>query len=340
MKVVLSPISFWFHDLCSCLQDCIATVLLYYRQDPILTMGAAWEFYHAPEQVSREEFYHPLPRPSLAESMMPFHPISSAWHQSDDPEAAWRDVKAMLAERKPVIVAVDNFYMPIRPAYGDVHAAHLMVAFGFDDETDEVYILESTPPQFKGPLPVKQFLIARNSENPIVGERDFFFTGTPIKSRWLQLEIHEPFPELTREWVTEVISTNLGRFQAASSDSVWRGIEGLKQYLRSIGERATGPSAGAALQELYTVGWTAQSTAALHADFLIQAGRRLDWPQLAEAGRSVDRIANEWTALRLLGAHGFARPAEVTERLRQKTSRFLVHHEQTLELLDWAIHSS
>ncbi|HEX6290607.1 MAG TPA: BtrH N-terminal domain-containing protein [Herpetosiphonaceae bacterium] len=338
MKVVLSPMSFWFHDLCSCLQDCIATVLLYYGHDPILTMGASWEFYHDPAQVSREEFYHPLPRPTLAQSMMPFHPLTSTWHQSDDPEAAWRDVKAMIAQQKPVIVAVDNFYMPIRPAYGDVHAAHLMVAFGFDDDADEVYLLESTPPQFRGPLPVTQFLIARNSDNPIVGERDFFFTGTPIKSRWLQLEIHEPFPDLTRAWVMEVVSTNLSRFHAPSSGPAWSGLEGLQHYLYAIGERATGPDAGVALQELYTVGWTAQGAAALHADFLMQAGHRLDWPRLTEVGRHVERIANEWTTLRMLGAHGFSRPADVAERLRRRTVRFLADHEQTLKLLDWALH--
>lgn len=337
MKVVLSPISYWFHDLCSCLQDCIATVLLYHQHDPIMTMGAAWEFYYAQAEVSREEFYHPLPRPTLAASMMPFHPIRSTWHRSDDPHAAWQDMKAVIAQGRPVIAAVDNFYMPIRPAYGDVHAAHLMVVFGFDDATDEAYILESTPPQFQGPLPVKQFLTARNSDNPIVGERDFFFTGTPINNRWLDLEPRAPFPELTRDWVHEVISTNLSRFHAPAAGAAWVGMEGLTSYLHSICERATGPDAGEALQEIYTVGWTAQSSAALHADFLMQAGRKLDWPRLTEVGRHVERIANEWTVLRMLGAHGFSRPSEVAERLRRRTVRFLAEHEQTLELLDWAL---
>ena len=337
MNVVLSPMSFWFHDLCSCLHDCIATVLIYHDQDPTLTLGASWEFYYSPADVRREEFYHPLPRPTLAESMMPFHPVRSSWHASDDSDAAWSDVKALAADGQPVIVAVDNFYVPFRPAYGDVHAAHLIVLFGFDDATDEVYVLDSTPPTKRGPMPVREFLRARNSDNPVSGERDFFFAGAPIANRWLQLEIGTPFPALTREWVTEVIATNLRRFREPDASPGWAGMAGLTHYLHSICARALGPDAGNALQELYTVGWTAQGSTALHADFLMLAGRRLGWDRLVEVGRHVDQLANEWTALRMFGAHGFTRPDEVAERLRRRTVRFLSNYEQTLQLLEWVV---
>lgn len=337
MKVVLSPMSFWFHDLCSALHDCIATVLLYHQQDPIVTMGASWEFFYAPEDVRREEFYHPAPRPSLAESMMPFHPITSAWHASSDAQAAWRDVRAIVARGNPVIVAVDNFNVPFRPAFNDVHAAHLIVVYGFDDETDEVYVLDSTPPTKMGPIPLADFLRARSSDNPVTGERDFFFAGEPIANRWLQLDIQPPFPELTREWVAEVISTNLRRFHEPGSSSGWRGMAGLTRYLDSIIARAGDGDGYDALQELYTVGWTAQGATALHADFLSAAARQLQWDHLAEVGRHVDRLANEWTALRMIGAHGFTRPDDVLERLRQRRTTFLSNHRLTLEMLAWTL---
>jgi Butirosin biosynthesis protein H, N-terminal len=337
MKVVLAPMTFWFHDLCSCLQDCIATVLIYHKHDPTLILGASWEFYYSPADVQREEFYHPLPRPTLAESMMPFHPIHSAWHATDDAERAWADVKALVAEGQPVIVAVDNFHVPFRPAYGDVHAAHLIVVFGFDEATDEVYVLDSTPPTKCGPIPLRDFLVARSSDNPVSGERDFFFAGAAVANRWLQLDIGTPLPTLTRAWATEVIATNLRRFREPAADSGWSGIAGLTHYLASICERSLGPDAGDALQELYTVGWTAQGSTALHADFLMQAGRQLGWEHLVEVGRHVDRLANEWTALRMFGAHGFMQPTVIAERLRQRTITFLSNYEQTLQLLEWAI---
>ena len=71
----------------------------------------------------------------------------------------------------------------------------------------------------------------------------------------------------------------------------------------------------------------------------LAAGRQLGWDRLVEVGRHVDQLANEWTALRMFGAHGFTRPAQVVERLRRRTVGFLSNYEQTLHLLEWAIAS-
>ncbi|HEX6291230.1 MAG TPA: BtrH N-terminal domain-containing protein [Herpetosiphonaceae bacterium] len=337
MRVELSPISFWFHDLCSCLHDCIGTVLLYYNQDPILTMGAAWEFYHQPNDVTREEFYYPSPRPTLAESMMPFHPIASTWHRSDDGEAALADLKAVLARGEPAIIAEDNFYIPFRPAFGDVHAAHLLVMYGFDEATDDVFVLDSTPPIYKGPIKVSDFLAARSSDNRIEGERDFFFAGAPIANRWLQLEVNTPFPELTREWVAEVIATNVRRFREPGAGPGMAGMAGLAAYLHGVCERALGPEGGRALDEMYTVSWVAQAAAGLHADFLMEAGRRLNWYELAEIGRHVALVANSWTGLRMLGSHSFSEGLNVVDQVALRTAQLLLEQEKTLDLLERAI---
>jgi hypothetical protein len=334
MRVVLSPIDFWFHDLVSCLHDCLGTVFSYYARDPILTLGASWEFHHLPDEVSREEFYHPLPRPSLAESMMPFHPVISTWHRSDDARAAYEDLKNVVAAGQPAIVAEDNFYIPFRPAFGDVHAAHLLVMFGFDEERDEVYVLDSTPPTFSGPIRVQDFLTARSSSNPVSGERDFFFAGATIDNRWLHIEVGADFPELSRPWVAEVLATNLRRFQEPEGGKAFTGLAGLARYLRSVCERAAGPEGGHALDEMYTVSWVAQAAAGLHADFLMEAGRRLGWYELAEAGRHVDHLASSWTGLRMLGSHGFSEGLDVVDRVAFRAEQLLFQQEQVLDRLE------
>jgi hypothetical protein len=334
MRIVLSPIDFWFHDLVSCLHDCLGTVLAYYGHDPILTLGASWELYYSPDEVSREEFYHPLPRPSLAESMMPFHPVASTWHRSDDPLAAYQDLKNVVAAGQPALVAEDNFYIPFRPAFGDVHAAHLLVMYGFDEEADEVYVLDSTPPTFKGAIKVQDFLTARSSANPVSGERDFFFAGAAIDNRWLRLEVGGPFPELTRPWVSEVVATNLRRFREPVDGTAFSGTAGLARYLRSICERAAGPEGGRALDEMYTVSWVAQAATGLHADFLMTAGRRLGWYELAEAGRHVDGLANSWTGLRMLGSHGFSERLDVVDKVALRAEQLLIQQEQVLDRLE------
>ena len=336
-RTVLAPLSFWFHDLGSCLHDCLGTVLLYYGKDPALTLGAAWEFYHSPRDFSREEFYYPLPRPTLAESMMPFHPVRSTWHRSDDAAAAWAAVKEVVGNGQPVIVADDNFYLPFRPAFGDVHSAHLLVMYGFDEAADEVYVLDSVPPAFQGAIAVRDFLAARRSTTAREGDRDFFFAGTPIANRWLYLEVGADFPELTRDWVSEVVATNLRRFRETVPGEAFSGLAGLGRYLRGICERAAGAAGGRALEELHGVAYACQGAVALHADFLMAAGRRLGWYELAEVGRQVDFLAGSWTGLRMLASHGFAEGLDVVDRVARRAAQLVLEQERVLDRLEGTI---
>jgi len=330
-------VSFWFHDHASCLQDCIGTVLLYHGKDPVLTLGASWEFHYRAEDFSHEEFYYPAPRPTLAESMMPFHPVRSTWHRSDDAAAAWMAVKQVVADGQPVIVADDNYYLPFRPAFGDIHAAHLVVTYGFDEEADEVYLLDSTPPVFQGAIAVRDFLAARSSTVPREGEQDFFFSGTPIANRWLHLEVGAGFPELTREWVSEVVAANVRGFRETretASGAALSGLAGLGRYLRGVCERAAGAEGGRALEELHLVAYAYQAEVSLHADFLMEAGRRLGWYELAEVGRQVGFLAGSWTALRMLGGHGFAEGLDVIDRMALRASQLVLEQERVLDRLE------
>jgi len=334
MRTVLAPISFWFHDLGSCLHDCIGTVLRYHGKDPLLTLGASWEFYHSPKDFNHEEFYYPSPRPSLAESMMPFHPVRSTWHRSEDAETALVEIKEVVGNGQPVIVAEDNFYIPFRPAFGDIHAAHLLVMYGFDEEASQVYVLDSTPPIFQGAIGVRDFLAARNSTTPVQGQQDFFFAGTPIANRWLYLEVGANFPELTRSWVSEVVATNLCRFRSTVPGEAFSGLEGLGRYLRAVCERAAGAEGGKALEELHVVSYAYQAEVSLHAEFLMAAGRRLDWYELAEVGRQVDLLANSWTGLRMLGGHGFVEGLDVLDRMARRAAQLVLEQERVLDRLE------
>jgi hypothetical protein len=337
MRTVLAPMSFWFHDLASCLHDCIGTVLLYHGKDPILALGASWEFHCSLGDLSHEEFYYPSPRPTLAESMMPFHPVRAAWQRSDDAAAAWAAVKEVVGSGQPVIVAEDNFYIPFRPAFGDVHAAHLLVMYGFDEAADQVYVLDSTPPTFQGAIGVRDFLAARSSTVPREGEQDFFFSGTPIANRWLCLEVGADFPQLTREWVSEVVATNLRRFRDAAPGAAFSGLAGLGRYLHGVCERAAGVEGGRALEELHVIAYAYQAEIALHADFLMAAGRQLGWYGLAEAGRQVDLLAGSWTGLRMLGGHGFAEGLDVVDRMALRAAQLVLEQERVLDRLERTI---
>ncbi|MEV0681656.1 BtrH N-terminal domain-containing protein [Actinosynnema sp. NPDC050436] len=338
MRVLLDDVRFWFHDLCSCLQDCFGTLLLRQGRDPVEVLGAAWEFHHAPGPVAAEEFYYPAPRPTLGENLLPHHPVRAVWHEPQDVESSWQDIRASIIDGRPAIVAVDNFHMPIRPAYGDVHAAHLMVVWGFDDEADEVYLLESTPPQYSGPVALADFRRARSSANDSRPDtRDYFFAGSGIRGRWIEVTVTGPFPELDRERAAEIVTANARGFTDPDPDAGWSGLAGLTSWLADVCDRAEdAEKAGPALAELYTAGWAAQSAAALHADFLRGAGKRFDCDPLAQVGRQVDRLANHWTPLRILGAHGSTAGVAVADQLRDRVRRFTADHREAVQRLEAA----
>lgn len=338
MRVVLSPMSFWYHDLCSCLHNTIATVLLHNGQDPITALGAVWDFYYDPAQFHKEEYFFPLRAPTLAASLAPYHPVRADWRESGA-ETSWPEVRESIARGVPAIVAVDNFHLPFRPAYQDLHAGHLVVVYGFDDEADQAYALDSSPPEYSGPLPRAVLHAARGAANP-ADPRDDFFSGAPVGYRWFTVEIEpEGFPILTREWAADVIRANLLRFRAPADATApaMSGMDGMARYFAAIGAYCAAPDGARILEQLYGVGWATQANTALHADFLMQAGRALDWPRLAEIGRMVDRIAHHWTALRMLGAHYRERPTEIAGRIEQRAARLLSDQHTALAQLDWAL---
>jgi hypothetical protein len=337
MKVDLGPLPFYFHDLCSCLQDCFGTLLLAGGHDPVEVLGAAWEFSHDPAQVRPEEFYYPAPRATLGENIAPFHPLRATWVEASGPDEAWELMRKTLEDGRPLIAAVDNFHMPNRPAHGDVHAAHLAVVSGFDDDADVVDILESTPPTYRDPIPRESFLRAIGSRNESrSGTRDYFFAGAQMGCRWIDVELGDPFPEPTPAWVREVIAANLRGFAEPSDPDRRIGVGGLRWYLDDVRARAAAEGSQM-LGELYTVGWAAQSAAALHADFVRQSATVFGWSEGLEAARMVERVANLWTPLRIFAAHASTNGIDVDDRLPQRMRDLVEQYELALAELAVAV---
>lgn len=305
--------------------------------DPTVVLGANWDFFYVPAEVRREEFYHPSRSDDLARCLAPYHPVASVWHRAAGGDPGNRQISEAIRRGALPIVAVDNYFLPFRPAYLDVHAAHTVVAYGFDEETEEVYVIDSMPPAFDGPMRSVDLEASRHSANPSDGG-DAFFTGSPIAARWLEVSLTGPFPPFTMDWLTEVIEANLERFATPAQGPAFSGMSGLARYLSGLPGRAAGPEGARALQEAYVVGWAIQAGTAMHADFLASAGRRFGSLGLLEAGRLVERVAHDWTGIRMTAAHGLGRP-DVAALLLERRARGLVRNqEEALEAIDWTIH--
>ncbi|MET7418866.1 BtrH N-terminal domain-containing protein [Dactylosporangium sp. NPDC005555] len=326
----LDQVRLWTRDLGSCLHGTMATVLLHDGHDPVTVLGAPWEFRRKAGAWTTEEYYYHASPDSLAKRLALYHPFSSTWHQSRD--AGLGELRDALAAGVLPIAAVDNFHLPFRPAFHDVHAAHLLVVYRITDT--EVFVSDAQPPAFQGPIPIADFLASWGSANP-ADDGDVFFSASPSDRRWLHARMRGEVPRPDREWVAAAIRENVARYRRPSEGDTLSGVEGLRDYLDEL--CALPPGSGAAevaLSELYVISWNIQAQAGLHAEFLRRQGVEWRSPDLAEAAARVDAVAHGWTGVRMTGAHSRVwdrhRPAE----LREHSAELLRRLEVALDQLD------
>ncbi|WP_137992795.1 BtrH N-terminal domain-containing protein [Streptomyces vilmorinianum] len=335
MTVLLDRIRPWRHDLGGCLHGCLATLLEHRGVEALPVLGAAWTFRHFPGGVRREEYYYPCASgESLLSALAPYHPVRSRWHEPADAGAGWREVREQLAAGHAVAVAVDNFHLPFRPAYRDVHSNHMVVVHGYDEERGTVRVLDSVPPAFHGDIALADLTASRDSGNELVHERDMFFTGVRIGNRWLSVELDcppEDFPVLDRAEAHRVIGLNLAHFAAPANGDAYTGLAGQQAFLEECVKRL---GAGEDVRdELFVAAGAALACTAVHADWLGHAGRTLGLPGLVEQARSVDRVAHHWSAVRIMAGltRGADAPPGLTpERLSRRVHALMKDHESAL----------
>jgi hypothetical protein len=310
----------WRHDLAGCLHASMASLLEAQGCDPLEVLGAAWKFHYRTGDVRREEYYFPCePDTSLLASMAPHHPVRSTWHHPATADQGWAQVRARIDAGRAVAVAVDNFELPFRPAYQDVHANHMVLVHGYDDQRGTVRVMDTVPPRFDGEILQRELAASRDSGNSIAHDRDMFFTDAPIANRWLEIEVdQDTFPAFDRTFVTQVIQANLHAFQTPRRNSTEAVLDGLPGQRAFLDEMAQQYGAGQDIcDELFVTAGVLLATTALHADWLAHAARRLEVPELAEAARRVERTAHHWSAVRILAARTRSRHTTVGQLTRR-----------------------
>lgn len=344
--LVPGPVELWCRDLVSCLQSTFAGALAHSGHDPLEALATHWEFRYHPGDVRSEEFYYPCAVPGdLAASLMPGLGVSSPWQrpasgrQSADraglAHTALTEVIDELAAGQLVIAAVDNFYLPFRPAFGDVHAAHLLIVTGVDLDADEVHVSDAMPPAFAGPIPAADFVSAWSSANP-ADVQDVFFSDAKIDRRFMTLSIGAPLTRLDRASLGAALAANLAGYRGPSGSAQWLGLGGLDRFIAAL-LAACADGDSAAVADTYPFGWGLQAQASLHAELLRRWGVKTGVPALREAGRLVEATAHAWTGLRMTAAHGRADPAACAGDLARH-ARVLRHcYDLALAGLDEAV---
>ncbi len=335
MTGTLRQVQLWTRDLGSCLHGTMATVLLHDGHDPVTVLGAPWEFRRRAGAWTTEEYYFHAEPDSLAKRLALFHPFESTWHRSERRDGdGLDDLRDALAAGVLPIAAVDNFHLPFRPAFHDVHAAHLLVVYRITDT--HVYVSDAQPPAFQGPIPIADFLRSWDSPNP-AHDADVFFSSSPSDRRWLHARMRGEAPDTGPDWLARVIRDNVARFRRDSPADPLTGFDGLRRYLRELCSHEPGTDAAdVALSELYVISWNIQAQTGLHAEFLRVQGLRHRIPELAEAAARVDAVAHGWTGVRMTGAHSRVWQRHRIDELRSHSAELLRRLEVALEQLDLA----
>jgi butirosin biosynthesis protein H-like len=325
----------WRHELGNCLHACLGTVLMQAGIDPVAALGTPWGFFYEAGDFRREEYYYPCrPGQSLAEALAPYSGAGSRWHEPADVVDGWAAVRGHVQAGRPAIVAVDNFHLSFRPAYGDVHTNHLLVVDGFTDDEQSVHVVDPVPPAFRGTIPRAELDASRDSRNESRHDRDRFFADNPIRNRWLEVVIRAPRQIDDASWagVRELLRRNTNGFTQQGQDGRYEGITGVCRFLMAC---ADGLSRNAAVRdEAFIVAGVALAGAALHATYLRAAGKRFHRSALLEAAFMVDRIAHHWSALRIIVA---AAQPEDAPRVRRRAQALVADHWRALEVIEDAL---
>jgi hypothetical protein len=312
MERILHNVPLVRRELDTCLFAVTASILRYRRWDDVMSLGALWSFNYPLCGIARTEYYLPVRSGSLMETMLVGQGVRSTWRTTDEASQGWFDLAATISSGQPAAIAVDNYHLPFRPAYRDVHSNHLILVYGIDDERDLVYVLDATPPAFKGPIPAPHLRQARASGNPEDGDRDFFFSRSTIAHG--QLDVIFPAQPWvpTQEAIRAAIQKNVSDLLDGSQDKVWlSGVSGILR-LADLVER----TAGEHCEDIFIASGVVLASRGRHAVFLKRSAVLLHESDLSRVARALEAIAHQWAAVRILASReARERSATVGRRL-------------------------
>ncbi|WP_330242394.1 BtrH N-terminal domain-containing protein [Streptomyces sp. NBC_00525] len=323
----------WYEDPLSCLFTTLGSVLMEHGLRPVDVLGAACEFAYAPGDAMCEEFYRPAQSSrGVAADLCPYHDIESSWTTGSDT----KDLIRLVEAHSGVIVAVDNYHLPFRPAFHDVHAAHLVVVPGWRRTPGgeaEFYVSDAQPPKFQGWLAAEHLVNSWLSGNPS-DVQDMFFSSREIGGRVLTTRVRPHADGSGGVPTARALRGNLDRWDtgtARAADRVWSGRAGLRRFVERLRENRDDPEE---LRGAYTFGWTMQAQAFLHGRFAQERARLTGRPALLEVAASADRVVSAWSNVRLLGAHA-ARTEGIAGLVPRRGAELVLAYERLAA--DWRL---
>ena len=149
-------------------------------------LGCRWSF-AARTPVALAEYELSEPWPEFAARLSRFSGIQLEFHCFDEEDAI---VRAKLGQS--IVVAVDSFELPYRPAYRRVHSARTVVIEAIDEDAGMAMISDVWMPAYRGPVTLDALDRARRSSVPRDDDREPLFAGKPLNAKWWAVSPVEP----------------------------------------------------------------------------------------------------------------------------------------------------
>jgi Butirosin biosynthesis protein H, N-terminal len=144
-------------------------------------LGVRWSFAHFdPRSPALAEFELPVPWSDIAARLEHHGGTILEAHGSDDAAESYE----RLALGQPVVVAVDSFHLPYRPAFRRVHSARTILLQSLDAKAQTVEVADVWPPSFTGEVPlsvIRETRIGEVTHDPL---REPLFAGMRLDGQW------------------------------------------------------------------------------------------------------------------------------------------------------------
>jgi hypothetical protein len=194
-----------------------------------LMLGARWSFgLPCSSTMEFEEFSFPL-------NPIPFHKalaerIGLRLHLADERES----IAEELDSNRPVIVAVDSYFLPYRPAFGRVHSSRTIIVHPGPMQ-GVVEVDDRWVPCYRGLVREADLEMARSSTVPADQLLEPIFSGTALHGRWYAIKVEQHRPTDIQEWARSQLTLLCHEAAATATDEkASYGIETLDRFRQRL----------------------------------------------------------------------------------------------------------
>lgn len=148
-------------------------------------LGTAWHFAALDATLPLGECDLPVTWERYATLLQTLAGVKLEHHPADEANHAYDRVEF----GQPIVLAVDSYHLPYRPAFRRVNSARTIIVTAIDMAAGMVEIVDPWMPNYRGAVALADLDRARASVVPSDHGREPLYAGDPLRRRWWTLAL-------------------------------------------------------------------------------------------------------------------------------------------------------